>query len=151
MGRPTYSQLDKSTTCWMWPKYNVDNFSNVRTGISGEGEYFWWLVIEVKIDWWFGDFDQKLLVIPRKCGDGDLPKKMWWFGDLGHKILVIWWFACKISTIGLNMAEFSQNWRVYSENKAKIGDGDLGTSIFPLTLTKKCLWHRPMISCIYIS
>ena len=51
-------QHDKS---WMLnvPKYNVDNFSNVRTGIIGEGEYFWWLVIEAKIDWWFGDVDQK--------------------------------------------------------------------------------------------
>ena len=56
-------------------------------------------------DWWFrpkkiGDLDEKKvghLVIPRRCGDGDLPKKIvviwaiksWWFGDLQVKIQLL--------------------------------------------------------------
>ena len=79
---------------------------------KGGDKSFWWLVIETKNTWWFGDLYQKKLVI-WWFQEGVVMviylKKVWWFGVFGHKILVIWWFTGNISILILNGAEIHQN------------------------------------------
>ena len=65
----------------------------------------WWLRPKIDGDLYHIFCD---LVIPRRCGVGDLPKKVWWFGDFGHKITVIWWFTGKILIVGLSGVKFHE-------------------------------------------